>query len=76
MELAAARDEARAVLAFLRKEYGEAESSTLTRDALELKLRVTEQQLDLAQKFHDVAVKERDLAWVQLARLAQERGGK
>ena len=76
VELAAARDEARAELAFLRKEYGEAESSTLTRDALELKLRVTEQQLDLAQKFHDVAVKERDLAWVQLARLAQERGGK
>lgn len=70
------RDEAQAELAFLRKEYGEAESSTLTRDALELKLRVTEQQLDLAQKFHDVAVKERDLARVQLARLAQERGGK
>lgn len=33
-------------------------------------------QLDIAHKFHDVAVKERDLAWVQLARLEQERGGK
>ena len=70
------REEAQAELAFLRKEYGEAESGALTRDALELKLRVTEQQLDLAHKFHDVAVKERDLAWVQLARLEQERGGK
>lgn len=36
---------ARAELAFLRKEYGEAESSTLTRDALELKAQVLESSL-------------------------------
>lgn len=36
---------ARAELAFLRKEYGEAESSTLTRDALELKAQVLEASL-------------------------------
>lgn len=47
------RDEAQAELAFLRKEYGEAESSTLTRDALELKLQVMEQQRDEERKHHD-----------------------
>ena len=44
---------ARAELAFLRKEYGEAESSTLTRDALELKLQVMEQQRNEECKQHD-----------------------
>ena len=39
------REEAQAELAFLRKEYGEAESSTLTRDALELKAQVLEASL-------------------------------
>lgn len=47
------RNEAQAELAFLRKEYGEAESSTLTRDALELKLRVIKQQRDKERKQHD-----------------------
>jgi len=47
------REEAQAELAFLRKEYGEAESSTLTRDALELKLQVMEQQRDEERKHHD-----------------------
>jgi hypothetical protein len=47
------REEAQAELAFLRKEYGEAESGALTRDALELKLQVMEQQRDEERKQHD-----------------------
>jgi hypothetical protein len=47
------RDEAQAELAFLRKEYGDADANTLTRDALELKLQVMEQQRDEERKQHD-----------------------
>ena len=43
------RDEARAELVFLRAEYGDADANTLTRDALELKLQVMEQQRDEAR---------------------------
>ena len=44
------RDEARATLAFLQSEYGKAEDETLTRDALELKIRLLEQQLSAIRK--------------------------
>jgi predicted nucleic acid-binding Zn-ribbon protein len=49
-DLRCERDEARATLAFLQDEYGKATDETLTRDALELKIRVLEQQLSSIRK--------------------------
>lgn len=47
--MAKERDELKARLEFLYQEFGKAEADTLTRDALELKLRITEQERDDAR---------------------------
>lgn len=51
------RDEARATLAFMQAEYGNAADETLTRDALELKVKLLEHQLtSIKTAFHELRV--------------------